>query len=128
MRRFLQRQLKDRVSVQQRDRQLVFEQEKQALADTVKAREEDIRDTQQAMRKLEQAMQELEQKLRGLERENAADADKTRLLEANYDAAMGKLNRLLEGSVEFQRSAPGEVSGFPFAHVPVFISSRVSNL
>jgi len=113
MRRFIQQQVKDRVSIQQRDRRVLFEREKKALANAVKARKVHIRATREEARKLEQALQKAQEKLRGLELENAADAEKERLLEANFDAAMRKLNQLLERYVgDLDRSASGEVSMF----------------
>jgi len=98
-------QLKDRVSAQKRRRQMAFERQRQALADAGKVREGAVRSTRQEMQKLEQ-------KLRQLELENAADADRKNLLEANHDAEMRKLDRLLEScAVDRQPSAlPCEVS------------------
>ncbi|KAK0627072.1 hypothetical protein B0T14DRAFT_126680 [Immersiella caudata] len=86
--------LEDIISTQQRERRrLAFEWEKKALAGTVKARGEDIRAVQAKMQKLEET-------LRWLEGENAAGADKERLLQDKYGTAMRKLDRLLtEGSV-----------------------------
>jgi SMC interacting uncharacterized protein involved in chromosome segregation len=111
----IRRKFKDVVLTEQRDRQAVFEREKETLGNAGKALDDKIRHRQEEMRKIEQSLRELE-------REYAANATKERRLEANYDADMRKLNRCLEDGVfGLQRSAPGVVSGFPFAHVSVSI-------
>jgi len=103
---FVLREVKNITLTEQRVRQVAFEQEKERLRNARKARDDEIRRIQEETR----------QRLGELERENAADATKERRLEANHHAAMRKLSRWQEVSVvDLQRSAPGVVSGFPFA-------------
>jgi hypothetical protein len=98
----LRRKFKDFVLEEQRNRQAVFEREKETLGNERKALDDKFRHIQEEMRKLE--------------REKAANAAKERRLEASHDADMRKLNRCLQdGVVGLQRSTPGVVSGFPFA-------------
>lgn len=99
VRRALGPTVKDIVSTQQRNEQLAFEREKEALGAAMKEREEKIR--------------ALRQEVRQLERDNAADVDKKRCLEAKHHTTMRKYDWMRENWVfEFRQSAPSEVSGF----------------